>query len=189
MKQLLIISLLFVGLQSCNKQNEMQKDFECAGTAKLKNSESVQDFQKKFKINIPKNWKVKYFYNDYQTTLMTADTLKPLSKSIILDVSLNNGELKVDDDIKNIVIRNIISKEHLRIKKFKKGKLYDKPAVWVLAKGNRNGMQYHLLKVLSKRSDDKYYQIEAQIYGDSLIDKRVCNAASIIKTLKDIPLK
>ena len=188
MKQIIMIFLV-LSLQSCFHPTEIQKDFGCTDKISINDAIMMQDFQKKFELMVPKKWATKLFYNEYQTSLMTADSLQPLTKSFILDVSLNNGELKVDENIKNTVIRNIISKEHLRIKKFKVGKFQNKPSVWLLAEGTRNNMPFHLFKVLSKKDATTYYQIEAQIYGDSLVNKRVCKVISMLETLKEVPKK
>jgi hypothetical protein len=179
------ITIALITLVSCTKPTALQQDFNC-GSVNLGKTTVMQDFQKKFEVAIPDKWSKKMFYNEYQTSLMTADSLVPLNESFILDISLNNGDLKVDDNIKNTVIRNIISKEHLRINKFKIGKFHNKPSVWLLAEGTRNGMPFHLFKLLSKKDDKTYYQIETQIYGDSLVDQRVCKAISLIETLKDV---
>lgn len=184
----IIITFLSLGILSCTKPDTLQKEFGCTNV-NLGKTEIVSDFEKKFQLQIPVKWNKKFFYNDYQTSLMTADSLQSLTQSIILDVSLNNGDLKVDDNIKNTVIRNIISKEHLRINIFDIGKFHDKSSVWLLAEGTRNGLPYHLFKLLSKKNTETYYQIEAQIYGDSLVNERVCKAISVIETLKDIPKK
>ena len=179
--------ILIIILFSCTKPvpDALQKEFSCSNVV-LEKTEIVQDFQKKFQLQIPKKWNKKFFYNEYQTSLMTADSLLPLTKSFILDVSLNNGDLKVDDNIKNTVIRNIISKEHLRINKFGIGKFHKKPSVWLLAEGTRNELPFHLFKLLSKKDAKTYYQIEAQIYGDSLVNERVCKIISIVESLKEV---
>jgi len=182
----LIAIFITITLVSCSKPTELQQDFNCESVS-LGKSTVMQDFQKKFEVDVPNTWSKKMFYNEYQTSLMVADSLIPLKESFILDISLNNGNLKIDDNIKNSVIRNIISKEHLRINKFNIGKFHNKPSVWLLAEGTRNGMNYHLFKLLSKRDDKTYYQIETQIYGDSLVNQRVCKAISLIETLVDIP--
>lgn len=188
MKYLTRILLLLI-LQSCYQPTEIQKDFGCTEKMQFKDAVLMQDFHKKFSLLVPKNWATKLFYNEYQTTLMTADSLLPLSKSFILDVSLNNGNLKVDDNIKSTVISNIISKEHLRITKFKIGKFHNKPSIWLLAEGTRSKMPFHLFKLLSKKDKETYYEIEAQIYGDSLVNKRVCKVISMLESLKELPIK
>jgi len=188
MKQIIILFLV-LSLQSCYQPSEIQKDFSCNDKISFNDAILMQDFQKKFELMVPKKWATKLFYNDYQTSLMTADSLKPLTKSFILDVSLNNGELKVDDKIKNTVIRNIITKEHLRINKLKVGKFHNKPSLWLLAEGTRNNLPFHLFKLLSKNDQTTYYQIEAQIYGDSLVNNRVCKVISMLETLKEITKK
>ncbi|HFS67826.1 MAG TPA: hypothetical protein ENK67_06400 [Flavobacteriia bacterium] len=187
-QNLIILILVLVTVYSCSKPTELQQDFNC-NTINLGKSSVIQDFQKKFAVTIPDTWSKKMFYNEYQTSLMAADSLKPLKESFILDISLNNGDLKVDETIKNTIIRNIISKEHLRINKFKIGKFHSKPSVWLLAEGTRNEMPFHLFKLLSKRDANTYYQIETQIYGDSLVNERVCKAISLIETLTDLNKK
>ncbi len=181
-----IYIIALVTLFSCNKPSELQKELGCKTKYDFGQMITSQDFQKKFTVQIPKNWSTKYFYNEFQTSLMTADSLKSLSNSFILDISLNNGELKVDDQIKGKVIRNIITKEHLRIKNFKISEFHKKPSVWFVAEGTRNELPYHLFRILIKNSPTTYFQIETQIYGDSLVNERLCKSISIIETIQTI---
>ncbi len=177
---LLLILLITV---SCSK-SDLQKDFNCNTNYDFGKTEIINDFKNKFSLDIPKKWSTKFFYNNFQTSFMTADSLKSLTNSFIIDVSLNNGELKINDDFREKIIRNIIKKEELKILKFKPTKFKNKDAIWFWSKGKRSRYDFHLFKMIVKNTATTYFEIETKIYGDSLVNERLCKSISIVETLK-----
>ena len=182
MKKILIILSIVSFTFSCSK-SELKKDFKCNSNYNFKKTIITSDFKNKFSLEIPKSWNIKYFYNSFQTSLMTADSLKTLTKSFILDVSLNSGELNLNNNFKEKVINNI-KKEHLKLIKYKNIKFKEKDAIWFWSKGKQNKYNYNVLKLIAKNTATSYFEIETKIYGDSLIEERLCKSISILETLK-----
>ena len=179
----ILLLLLLLLTVSCAK-SDLQKDFNCNASYDFGKTEITNDFKNKFSLDIPKKWSTKFFYNNFQTSFMTADSLKSLTNSFIIDVSLNNGELKINDDFREKVIRDIVKKEELKILKFKPTKFKNKNAIWFWSKGKRNNYNFHLFKMIVKNTTTTYFEIETKIYGDSLVNERLCKSISIVETLK-----
>ena len=182
MKPFLFIVSLFFTLTSCVKHSELTKSFDCK-TTKLNNLITVNDFKKNFKINIPNTWKTELYYDNYQSEIFTADTLKQLSETYILKVSFNYGNLHFNNSFHKKT-DSLITNSNLQKIKSKTIKFQNRPAYWYLVKGSKNGFNYHQFNLIVLNSENTYFTANSEIYGDKNIEARVCESISILEKIE-----
>jgi hypothetical protein len=183
MKFNIIILFLFFTILSCNKSNSLEKAFKCKSYT-LSNTKGIDDFLHKFRLHIPKHWKKNLYYDNVQTQVFTADTTKQLSQTYILDVALNSGELKLNDDFKTKVIQNLQENEQLVNLNSKFDTFKDKPCLWLLSKGEKQKKIYHFFQLFVLNSATDYYEITTKIYGEDQFEDRLCESISIINSIE-----
>lgn len=181
MKFILFI-LSIISITSCTKQSDLSKEFNCS-SSEIKNTTEYYDFNKNFKIDIPSGWKTDLYYNEFQSELFTADTTKNLSKTFILDVAFNFGELSFDKEFYKKT-DSIIATNNLQ--KIKDGiiKFQTKPTYWYLVKGTKNGFDYHQFNLLVKNSSTTYFTAYSEVYGTQNVNERICKSISILEKIE-----
>ena len=97
MRNIIFFSLIFLLISACSKQSEIGKKMNCSPTT-YKNTKEITDFNKNFILSIPSNWKTELYFDNYQSEIFTADTIKQLSETYILAASFNLGTLNFDSD-------------------------------------------------------------------------------------------
>lgn len=179
MKQLLLftISLLFL---SCNS-NQLSKDFNCQVEG-YTNLEATDDFKNHFTIKFPKNWNTKLYYDDVVSSISSADTTISLTKTTIMDASFIVSPTAIDAAFIN-KIKNENIEQNLEEVKTQKTTLLSDASYFNLAKGKRGKYQYHILNVFSK-ADKGFLHVKTEVYGDSLVDERLCKAIQLIENIR-----
>ena len=178
MKKNIALILVFLVFFSCKKESEFRKLYDC-NTAELENAKQYLDFKNNFKLSIPISWKTSKYYSETQSEIFSADTTKQLSKSFILDASYNFGELEFTAQF-NQKTDSILNIQQLKKVKYGELLFQQKPAYWYLVKGQKKGLTYHEFNLWVINSKTTYFNAYAQIYGDDLIEERVCEFIGII---------
>ena len=182
MKKIFFLVMLALVFTSCSKLSALSNLFDCE-VETLKNAKKITDFKKNFSLEIPSNWKTAFYFDKFQSELFTADTVKQLSDTFILDASFNFGNLNFDSDFlkktDSILTRNSFQKINEGSISFK-----SKPAYWYLIKGSKKGFTYHQLNLLVIISNTTYFKAYTDIYGDENIDARICSSISILEKLE-----
>lgn len=182
MKKLVVYLSIISAIISCNKQSELSKNFQCNRNS-IENTKGYFDFKNNFKLFIPTNWKITKHYSDTQSEIFCADTIKQLSETFILNASFNIGELNLDDTF----IKQ--SDSLIKINFYEKGrsgliKFQEKPAYYYVAKGTKNGFQYHQFNLIVKNSENTYFTAYSEVYGAELVDERICKSISILENIE-----
>jgi len=182
MKLKLILLLLFILITtiSCHKKSSLEEEFNCSISIDLANSKEYRDIKKNYKITIPLKWKTKLYFDEYQSDIFTADTIKQLSDSYIIDTSWKMGELNFDEEF----ISKINSQTDFKLVNSKLTTFLEHPTYWSLSKGKKGKLEYHILNVYIKTSFDSYLLASAEIYGNQDIQKRICESISLFNTIK-----
>ena len=138
MKYILQIGLLLIVFSSCSNQSELSGNFDC-GNSNNENKTTLKDFNKNFKLNIPVSWKTELYYDNFQSEIFSADTVKQLTETYILDVSYKLGSVQFNDDyfFKN---DSILSNKNLKIIKSKNILFQDKQVFGTCQKVLKMGM-------------------------------------------------
>ena len=169
---------------SCNKQSKLSKDFNCK-ISNFKNLEKVKDVKKLFSIDIPKTWKTNLFYDDLQSSIYTADTTKQLTETLLLDVTYFNKNINFNDVFKLKQEQENLSKSLIQIKS-KETTLIEKPTYYTTAKGKKGNFNYQVSHFFIKINDQNFILAKAEVYGGSLVKKRMCKAFTLIEKIKII---
>lgn len=181
-KNITFLSLIFLLILGCSNQSEIGKKMNCSPTI-YKNTKQITDFNKNFILDIPNNWKTELYFDNYQSEIFTADTIKQLSETYILAASFNFGTLNFDKDFHQRK-DSVLSINNLKIIDSGNESFQSKPSFWYVSKGTKNNFDYHRFTVMSKLSENTYFSAYAEIYGDSNIDNRICESISLLESIQ-----
>jgi len=183
MKKIIGILFLTLSILSC-KQNDLSKEFNCKSATNLGKTKEIRDVMKKFKLTLPTSWSTKLYYDEFQSEIYSADTTKSLTKTLITEVSWHQGELNLDKTFDQSVKDTLTRKEQLYPVKSNFITFKDKPAYWNLAKGKYGKHTYHFLQVYIKTEVDEYFTFTTKIYGNELVDDRLCTAIELYNKIE-----
>ncbi|MCF6349938.1 MAG: hypothetical protein L3J23_02775 [Flavobacteriaceae bacterium] len=180
----IIPSLLFlILLTNCNEKSALQKEFNCESVT-FSPLEKITDFKEKFSLKVPKKWATKLFYNNHETNIMSADSLKSFSKTYILEVSLISGDLKLDPNFTHKIITDLVNEEKLITLKHDFNTFKKLPSVWFLSSGESGKFKYHYFQLFIKKSPTNYFKITTKIYGDKLVENRLCESIALMHKIE-----
>ena len=182
MKYLLQIVFSILIFTSCSKQSELRKNFDCRNINTEQKS-AQYDFHKNFKLNIPISWRTALYYDNSQSEIFSADTVKELTETYILDVSHNLGNIEFNDTyfVKN---DSILNTNNLKIIKSNNNLFQEKPSFWYVAKGTKKGYVYHQFNLTVLLGEQSYFNSFVEVYGEEAVDERLCDAISIIENIE-----
>lgn len=181
MKKIIII-MLAIGFISC-QSNSLKKEFDCETNAELSELKEYRDFLKNFRISLPKNWKTTLYYDEYSSEIFSADTTKQLTDSYVLEMSWKQGELDLDDKFAKSINDTLQLKEQLKMTKSGFGTFKEKPMYFNLSEGTRSGINYKYLQVYLKTNIDEYITLTTKIFGDQLVNERLCESVELFDSL------
>ena len=180
-----IIVFLIIMQYSCQKDVFLYKEFSCQMTTSDVVKETVEDFKNSFSVEVPKHWNTKLYYDNLQSEIFTADTLKTLNNSYIMDLSMINATIDINNLFKEKVYTVTQSEGLQTIQdnfiKFKKNKAY-----YHLGKGIDNNQELHVFQCYIKLSEDFYFLAKTEIYGQENVDERLCESFEVLNSLKFI---
>ncbi len=178
------ILLLFASLLSfsCINQSEITKEFNC-NSSTFKNLEEVEDIKNMFSIQLPKDWKINLYRDEAQTSIFAADTTKQLTKTVLLDVTFINKSINFDDAFLLQQEQENLSKSLIKTKS-KKITLLKKPSIYILYKGKKGRFNYQTCHTFIKINEQNFIFAKTEVYGDSIINQRLCNTFSLIENIK-----
>ncbi|OGS69991.1 MAG: hypothetical protein A3F91_08620 [Flavobacteria bacterium RIFCSPLOWO2_12_FULL_35_11] len=174
--------LIFLLISACSKQSDIAKKMNCSLT-NYKNTKQITDFNKNFILKIPSNWKTELYFDNYQSEIITADTIKQLSDTFILSASFDMGTLNFDSDFHRRK-DSALKANNLKIIDFGSQTFQSKPSFWYVAKGTKNNFAYHRFTVLTKISENTYFSAYSEIYGNSNINERICESISLLESIQ-----
>lgn len=178
-----LTTLLVVLMISCNSTSELKKEFPCATFSSFSNLQQTEDVRNLFSMSLPKNWKVNLFFDNVQTAIYTADTTVNLTKTIIMDASYIHSAINFDAVFQQKMTADN-TKMELTETKAKKITLFDKPSYISYATGKKGTYSYHVLNTFTKVNSDNFLHIKTEIYGDTKVEERLCNAINLIDKIQ-----
>ena len=181
-KNIFIFIVALVSFLSCSNQSELSKKYAC-NVSEIENSKTILDFNKNFKLTISSNWKTTLYFSEFESEVFTADTLKQLTESFILGTSFNLGTLNFNDDFQKKT-DSILASNNLQLINSGKELFKSKPAYWYVAKGKKNGFMYHQFNLITKQSENTYFNAYSEIYGEENITERICETISILEKIE-----
>ncbi|MFY7670914.1 hypothetical protein ACOSP6_07465 [Tenacibaculum sp. MEBiC06402] len=175
---LLLIALLTVS--SC-KSNKLSEEFKCT-SPEFTNLEEVTDFKKNFTFEVPKHWKTNLYYDDAVSSIYTADTTVSIKETVIIDASFILNPIEIDSEF-IAKIKNENKSGELNELISKQIKFLNNDAFYNYVEGKKGKYTYHLLNVFTK-ANLGFMHIKTEIYGDSLVDQRLCKAINLIDKIR-----
>jgi len=167
---------------SCKKQSEVDEAFNC-NSSTFKNLEEVEGLKNMFSVKLPENWKINLYQDEIQSSIFAADTTKQLTETVLLDITYINNNVNFDDAFmlqqeQDNLARNLVKT------KSKKITLLEKPSIYIIYKGNKGQFNYQTCHVFIKINEQNFIFAKIEVYGDSIVNQRFCNAFSLIENLK-----
>jgi hypothetical protein len=182
MKLLLKAFFICFIFSSCNTKETLINQLQCK-VKEFKNLEEVVDYQNNFALQIPKNWKTNLYKDDIQSSIYTADTTKQLTETILIDISLVkkniyfNERFLLNEEQQNLK-NQLIKTTHQKLE-FK-----EKTALLSTYVGKKGKFKYQKNLLHMKLNDQQFILAKIEIYGDSLVNYRFCNAINLIETIE-----
>ena len=181
MKSFIKIIFIPLILVSCNK-SVLEKEFSCNAQSFNASTETVIDVKKTFSIEIPMHWKTNLFYDKMQSSIYSADTTKQLSETILIDITHLQSNYRFNDHFKKqLTINDSIQK--LTSKKQHSFLFKNRDAYFTLSNGKKGSFKYQILNIFVKQNNFNSFHLKTEVYGDSAINTRFCQA---IQTLNSI---
>ena len=182
MRNIAFYCFVFLLFSGCSNQSEIGKKRFCSPTT-YKNTKQISDFNKNFTLNIPSNWKTELYFDNYQSEIITADTIKQLSETFILSASFDLGALNFDSDFHHRK-DSVLKVNNLKMIDSGSHTFQSKPSFWYVTKGMKNNFEYHRFTVLTKISENTYFSAYSEIYGNKNIDARICESISLLESIQ-----
>lgn len=176
---LLIASLLFL---SCQNKSAISKEFNCE-TKSFKNLEKVDDVKNLFSVKIPKHWKTNLYQDEVQSSIFTADTTKQLTETVLLDITFIQNKINFNEAFLLQQEKENLSKGFIKIKS-EEFLFLEKPSIYLVYKGKKGKFNYQICNTFIKVNKSNFILAKTEVYGDSLVNQRFCEAFSLIENIK-----
>ena len=169
-------------LFSCNNRSEISSEFNCS-SSKLKNLEKVTDVKELFNIHLPKNWKINLYQDKSQSSIFAADTIKELTETTLLDITFIKNKINFNEDFLLKQEQENLLKKLIRIK-HKEITFLKQPSIYIHYKGKKSKLNYQTYHIFIKINKENFIFAKIEIYGNSLVNQRLCSAIQLIENIK-----
>ncbi len=178
---LIFLSIVLLTFFSCHKNSGFPKELmSCEKKFLPMNLEHITDFKNQFSIDIPKHWNTKMYYDNYQSEIFSADTIKPISETFILQVSHIQSAIQLNDTlIKSLDKQSIVlnrTKELVKYHQFK-----DREALIYASNGVKDNLPLYIFQDYIKIDHDRFLLMKVDIYGSENIEERLCEALQLLE--------
>lgn len=176
------IFLAFIIILSCNSKSKISQDLDCQPDS-YSNLETIEDVKKLFTVQFPDNWKTNLYYDNNQSSIYTADTTKQLTETVLVDITHVSNELKLDSDFIQKFKTSLTDQKLVESTSYELN-FQEKESYYSRALGKKGKFAYEILNLFIKINDNNYIHAKAEVYGDSLINERLCNAISLLEKIE-----
>ena len=169
-------------ISSCNNKSGLSINIDCPEEHFL-NLETIEDVKKSFIVQFPKDWKTNLYYDESQSSIYTADTTKQLTETMLLDITSVNGKINFDSlFVKKL--KNKLDQENLE-EIFSKGLIFQhKNAYYTKAIGKKRSFDYQIAHLFIVINQNNYIHSKVEVYGDSLVNERMCKGLNLIEKIQ-----
>lgn len=177
MRVLIIICIL--SISSCNSKSDLLKDVNCTSDHFF-NLEKIEDFKKLFIVQFPDTWKTNLYYDKHQSSIYTGDTTKQLTETMLLDITYVSKKLTFDTIFVK-KFKNNLKNQDLMEKTTRELVFQNKKSYYSRAFGKKRGFDYQISNLFIKVNQNNYVHAKIEVYGDSLVDQRICRGLHLIE--------
>tara|TARA_R110002073_G_scaffold128999_3_gene275071 strand:- start:26659 stop:27207 length:549 start_codon:yes stop_codon:yes gene_type:complete len=181
MKRVLVF-LAFITIVSCHSKSKISKELDCQPDS-YSNLETIEDFKKLFTVQFPDNWKTNLYYDNNQSSIYSADTTKQLTETVLIDITHVSNALKLDSDFIQKFKTSLTDQKLVESTSYKL-KFQEKESYYSRALGKKRNFAYEICNLFIKINDNNYIHAKAEVYGDYLINERLCNAISLLEKIE-----
>lgn len=185
MNQLIIFLMAITMLYSCHQKSELESYFNCDSNYEKGTVKTLMDVHQNFALSFPSHWKTTLYYDEFQSDIYLADTIKSLTSSYILTISHKKGNLILDENFKTKINSDIAS-QNLHPKKSDSFQFNNTESYFVHAIGNKGTYPFSLIHIYKPSNQSSFFDIKIEIYGDNQLNERICEALEIINSLQEI---
>lgn len=171
--------LLLVG---CQHKTDLSKTFSCKDRIQLQDIELVSDFNNNFNIKLPKYWNTKLYYDNVQSEIFSADTIKSLTDSYIINFAWVHDTIQISDKLQEKVLQ-ISNKNAMKTAKESFHNFKGRKAYAHLGLGTSNDYSFRVFQYYIKFNEESYMRVKTEFYGDNNFESRFCEAIAIIETI------
>jgi len=179
----LSIILLTVLLVSCYTPSPVEHLLSCKSPKTITLDKTSIDFKGEFSFKTSSDWKTNYYNDTFQSSIMTADTTKSLSKTFIFEAAMYTEALEFTSTFKNSLQAKTTA-DNLTLVDENYFKWNGSPAYYRLVKGMKNQRTYQELNIYLNFSKTTYLKAQTQVYGDKNAAERICSSLQLFNTLK-----
>lgn len=173
---------LFACIAACESKSELSENMNCK-PEQYANLETIADMDKQFKVLLPSHWKTHLYYDKNQTSIFSADTTKQLTDSYTIDITYVYDEIIFDDQFIQRFKKNL--SDNLLVETTSYELMFkERDAYYSRAIGKRGKFKYQICNLFIKIYSHHYLHAKAEIFGDSLVNQRICNALSLIEKIE-----
>lgn len=169
-------------LYSCGEQSELSKEFKCSEVS-LGELEMTSDFQDRFSLPIPTHWKTNLYFDNTQSSIYFADTTKQLTETVILDATFYKQKIDFKTSVLPQIQTNYVNSGLLEASN-REFTLQEHPSYFSIAKGKRRDFTYTICNVFMNTTGDKFMHVKIEVYGDSLVNERLCKGINLIEKIE-----
>jgi hypothetical protein len=173
---------IFLLICACNAKSTFSKNLDCKPES-YSNLEVVEDVDRRFKVQLPDNWKTNLYFDTNQTSIYAADTTKNLTETYTVDITYIYSELNLDEKFIQKFKTDLYKKRLVETTSYD-FLFQEKEAYYSRALGMRGKFNYEICNIFIKINSGNYIHAKAEVYGDSLVNERLCNAFSLIEKIE-----
>lgn len=167
---------------SCQKKSVLATEFSCGASFNYE-LEEVVDVKKVFSVQFPKNWKTNLYYDALQSSIYTGDTTKQLTETLLIDVTYIRKSIQINDLFKLKNEQESLANQLIQFQS-KEISLEKKLSYYSLSKGQKNNYPYQIFNLFIQVNEENFIHAKTEIYGDSLVNERLCRAMQLLEKIK-----
>lgn len=169
-------------ISSCNKKSGLSINMDCSKELFL-NLETIEDVKKSFVVQFPEDWKTNLYYDESQSSIYTADTTKQLTETMLLDITSVNKKITFDSlFVKKL--KNNLKQDNLEETFSKELIFHHKNAYYTKAIGTKRSFDYQIAHLFIAIDQNNYIHSKIEVYGDSLVNERMCKGLQLIEKIQ-----
>lgn len=180
---ILLITVLF--LSSCNRKTELKKEFSCQSSSTLGTTEKVMDFKEGFSVDIPKKWKSSLYYDERQSEIFCADTIKTIDQTYLMEFALIDGKISVNPAFQKQV-QVLTTEKELQLVQDGFVDFDTYKGYYHLGKSTHKDMEINIFQYYIQIDKEHYLLVKTDIYGSEKITERLCESIQLIESIQFI---
>ena len=167
---------------ACQQTSPLEKLLEVKVSSQYLHNKTIEDVKDHYQITIGDHWKRELYFDDHLSRIYAADTTKNFLSSFIVDVNEFKGDLKIDKDFKDGLIKQISSQPRSFI--IQKGdiEINNLPGYCVFSFTREPDFEvYNLICYLNEK--EHYFMLTSTMYGSDFMKENLKESVKIFNSL------